>query len=119
MSLEGGISLGFDSNILKKKVNKIPAYLTPVIYSQSEKLKILRDLADKVLATYTRHATNHQADKGSHLEHWVTAFSIHVAHLAPLMKDVAFSEECEWRIICQPKYRTQVKFTPRPAVLSP
>jgi hypothetical protein len=38
------------------------------------------------------------------------------------MKDVAFSEEREWRIIHQiyePAHRTQVKFTCKPAFLSP
>jgi Protein of unknown function (DUF2971) len=116
---DGGISLGFDLPLLKKGVNKFRAYITPVIYCLDEQKTILRDLLNASISLFLTHTIKHKDDQDSYLEHWVTAFSIHIALLAPLMKDVAFSEEREWRIVYMPPYRTQVKFIPRPVVLSP
>jgi Protein of unknown function (DUF2971) len=116
---EGGISLGFHAPLLTKNANKFRAYIVPVIYNSEEKRETLTNLLANATQLYTTHVKNHEDDEDVHLKQWVAAFSIHIAYLAPLMKDAAFAEEQEWRIIYRPEYRTQVKFIPRPAVLSP
>jgi Protein of unknown function (DUF2971) len=117
---EGGFSLGFASAALRKSVAPIKAYLAPVMYTKTTQESLVHELLEWSLEEYERNAPAHLAcDTMNHLENWTNALFARAAFIWPLMKDEAFEEELEWRIVYSATRRAEVKFIPKPNALSP
>ena len=92
-----GYSIGFSREALKRVCIKEQFSLDPVIYNHSEKNKIINDLIENVLNNYAHPNGNIPTE--DQIEHAINKLLPEFARIAPRLKDPAFSEENEWRLI--------------------
>src|SRR6266446_9879838 len=90
------------------------------MYTKTAQESVVHELLEWSLEEYDRNApARSSTDILTHLQNWTNALFARAAFIAPLMKDEAFKEEQEWRIVYPPARRAKVKFIPKPNVLSP
>ena len=95
---EGGVSVGFDSAKLRKFASDSPGIvaLVEVTYESEKHYSQLYDLAKRWTKMYLKSL---ERDDRSRLHVEATLFAQSFAWLAASMKNSAFSEEKEWRLI--------------------
>jgi hypothetical protein len=118
---EGGFSIGFDGQGLSAQVLKTAiGFIAPAIYDQDEQAKMIRAVLDWVLDEYPRVARRHAAaEQDEHRSAWTHMMLWMVAAVAPMMKNSAFFEEEEWRLIHLTHSQASVRFLPKPTGLVP
>jgi len=117
---EGGFSIGFDAAKLDQKILKLNGILSPVNYDLSAQSKLVRELLLWGLSEYQRIITSVPSDqRNEHRRDWAHMFLWRAAAAAPTIKNPAFVEEQEWRLIHMPPFKRDVRFVPRQTGLSP
>jgi hypothetical protein len=119
---EGGFSIGFDGHALAAQVIQDGSlgFIAPVIYDRGEQAKMIQALLAWVLEEYPRLAMRHVGSKQdehrsacTHMMLWM------LASVAPMMKNPAFDEEQEWRLIHLTHSQASVRFLPKLTGLVP
>jgi hypothetical protein len=101
-----GYSIGFDCSRLVDLAKEQGFYFGKCRYKEQEDIietlidKALKDLREYSGDLTRRQTINTEPDP-------LRDFHINVLTIAPLLKDLAFSEENEWRLISRPKLITQ------------
>lgn len=117
---EGGYSIGFDRVKLGQGMLRLNGLLAPVIYDASQQASLVRKLLHWSLSEYASIAATIPADdRDEHRRDWAHIFLWRAASTAPLIKNPAFVEEQEWRLIFLPVWKEQVRFVPRLTGLAP
>lgn len=91
-----GYSVGFDpEKLLRYAGIQSPFYLAPCEYNNTNQLKIIANILDDVKAVFKKNV-----NKGTDaLSVTMTHFFLWFLAIAPTIKDAAFEEEKEWRLI--------------------
>jgi hypothetical protein len=117
---EGGFSIGFDAIQLDQRIIKFNGMLSPVNYDLSDQAKLVDDLLQWGLSEYQKLAINVPLDqRDEHRKHWAHMFLWRAGAAAPIIKNPAFIEEREWRLIQMPLFKEDIRFVPRATGLSP
>jgi Protein of unknown function (DUF2971) len=117
---QGGYSIGFDYAKLGQGMLALTGVLAPVIYELSQQSKLVHDILQWALDEYQRVATTIPANhRDEHRRDWAHMFLWRAAAAAPIIKNPAFVEEQEWRLIFMPRSKEQVRFLPRSTGLAP
>ena len=117
---QGGYSIGFDYTKLGQGMQALTGLLAPVIYDPSQQSKLVRDILQWALDEYQRITTTIPVnDREVHRRDWAHMFLWRAAAAAPIIKNPAFLEEQEWRLIFMPRSKEQVRFLPRSTGLAP
>jgi Protein of unknown function (DUF2971) len=117
---EGGFSIGFDPMKLDQRILKLNGMLSPVNYDLSEQSNLVRELLRWGLSEYQRVAPSVPVDqRDKHRRDWAHMFLWRAAAAAPIIKNPAFAEEGEWRLIHLPLFKEDIRFIPRQTGLSP
>jgi len=104
-----GFAIGFTQNVLQAAVEKQQFDLAPCIYDPAKQLEIVRGLVEEVLDEYVSKDPGIEGwkpdDEGAEM-FWETGGNLlnYLYRYAPMLKDQAFSEEREWRIISPPVF---------------
>jgi hypothetical protein len=117
---EGGFSIGFDSDKLDLANSKLGGFLSPAIYDRDQQAALVRQFLSWALLEYPKLAASLplEAQEG-HRKAWAHMLLWRVAVAAPIIKNPAFAEEEEWRLIHLPKWKENIRFLPRPTGLVP
>lgn len=99
-SRTSGFAIGFPGDFLAAAVGKHQWYLAPCIYDPAEQRKLVRSLVEEVLDEEVSQKAGHEADELYSLPGG--NFGAYFNRYAPILKDRAFAEEREWRIISRP-----------------
>jgi hypothetical protein len=103
-----GYSIGFDSTSLVDRAKKQGFYFGKCRYLEKEQEDIIETLIDEALKDLKENSGD-----STRRETLITEpdplrdFRMNVLTIAPLLKDLAFQEENEWRLISRPKLITQ------------
>jgi Protein of unknown function (DUF2971) len=117
---EGGYSIGFDGVKLSQSMLKLNGILAPVLYDPSQQSKLVHDLLQWALSEYQKLATTIPiSDRDDHRRDWAHMLLWRIGAAAPMIKNPAFVEEQEWRLIFMPSLKEQVRFVPRSTGLAP
>jgi hypothetical protein len=117
---EGGYSIGFSTEFLMKALARHGAILAPALYDRDEQAKLTRSVLEWALDEYPKIAEKQDAEtKAAHLENWAHHLLWFAGGLAPIMKNPAFEEENEWRVIYLLKTKREAQFIPKPKGLVP
>lgn len=103
-----GYSIGFDCSNLVDLAKKQGFYFGKCLYTEDEQEVIINTLIDETLEELRSFSGNLTRRETLITEpDPLRDFRINVLTIAPLLKDHAFSEEKEWRLISIPKLITQ------------
>jgi hypothetical protein len=117
---EGGYSIGFDANQLDQRILKLNGILSPVNYDPSEQAKLVRDLLAWALSEYQKLAEALPLDqRDEHRKSWAHMLLWRATAAAPIVKNPAFVEEQEWRLIQMPLLKEDIRFVSRQTGLAP
>jgi hypothetical protein len=117
---EGGFALGFDPIKLDQRILKLNGILSPVNYDLSEQSNLVRELLRWGLSEYQRLVPGVPVDqRDEHRKDWAHMFLWRAAAAAPIIKNPAFAEESEWRLIHLPSFKEDIRFIPRQTGLAP
>lgn len=122
-----GYSLGFDSLNLTSIANDNDFELSRCIYDKAEQLKTISDAIDIILNKYNflfeqldMSVADTNIYSGRRLKTIAEEINDRLIHIFPLMKDVSFKEEMEWRLISrEPKSSDSLCFRPGNSTLIP
>ena len=109
---EGGFSIGFDGHALAAQVIKDGRdFIAPAIYDRDEQEKLITAFLAWVLDEYPRRACRYAgAAQDEHRSTWTHTMIWMLSSVAPMMKNPAFFEEEEWRLIHLARSKTSVRF---------
>jgi hypothetical protein len=111
---EGGYSIGFDTQKLIPALTRHAAILTPALYDRAEQAKLIRALLEWALDKYPKVAEKQDSTTAkAHLENWAHHLLWFGSGLAPIMKNPAFEEENEWRLIYLLRANREIQFVPK------
>jgi Protein of unknown function (DUF2971) len=117
---EGGFSIGFDVSMLDAQATRQNCILSPAIYDRDEQAMLIRDFLAWVLNEYPRVASRHAGgEQDEHRSAWTHVILWMAAAVAPMMKNPAFAEEEEWRLIHLLQSKASVRFFPKLTGLVP
>lgn len=117
---EGGFSIGFDPTALFYKANSLPSYLTPAIYDREQQATLVNEIVTWALNEYSRLAVKYPKEKrDEHRQDWGHVLLWLASAVAPIMKNPAFTEEREWRLIYLLQSKNEIQFLPRTTGLVP
>jgi Protein of unknown function (DUF2971) len=116
---EGGFSIGFDASKLDAQAAKQQCFTSPAIYDRDEQTQLVREFLAWVLEEYPRAASKHATEQAEHREAWTHVMLWRLSAIAPIMKNPAFFEEEEWRLIHLPESIATIRFLPKPTKLVP
>lgn len=116
---EGGFCIGFDTAKIDSKANEQFFFLSPAIYDRDQQAKWVREFLDWALIEYVRVADKHRAEEDEHRRSWAHMLLWRATSAAPIMKNPAFAEEEEWRLIHILQSKWDVRFLPKPVGLVP
>jgi hypothetical protein len=98
---EGGVAIGLSPRRLITTDTSNFAYLVPVSYDPQDQRSLVAEIATFALRFFCEGLKQRP---GANRETWafafLTAFRDSVLYLAPILKDPAFFQEEEWRLIC-------------------
>jgi DUF2971 family protein len=104
-----GFALGFSHELLQVAVEKKRFFLAQCIYDPATQLDIVRALVEEVLDEHLSKGSGIEdweefGDEESAEIFWKTGGNLldYLYRYAPMLKDQAFEEEREWRIISRP-----------------
>jgi hypothetical protein len=116
---EGGISIGFDTLEVSKRIGKYGAILVPVVYSHTEQQKIVRFVLSWAAARISDRVNEIEDTKRAE---FVTAWSGYLSDklevIALTFKSPAFKAESEWRIIYPMRKIGEISVKPKKGHLS-
>jgi len=116
---EGGFAIGFDGKELAAGASGLPALVAPVIYDREAQEALVRQLLEWALTEYRAISQNYPPSQQQlHLEQWQRALFLVAGQLASLVKDPAFAEEREWRIIYRATRPNEISFLAKQTMLS-
>jgi hypothetical protein len=117
---EGGFSIGFDAAKIDAKCRDLFFFISPAIYDSDEQVKLVRDFLSWALDEYVRVAAQHpETDRDKHRRAWAHTMLWRLTAAAPIMKNPAFGEEQEWRLIHMLQTKWDVRFLTKPSGLVP
>jgi hypothetical protein len=116
---EGGFCIGFDTASIDQKSSEQFFFLSPAIYDRDEQAKWVHDFLHWALLEYVRVAQRHQSELDEHRRAWAHMLLWRATAAAPIMKNPAFAEEQEWRLIHVLQSKWDVRFLPKPVGLTP
>ncbi len=117
---EGGFCIGFDATKIDAKSGELYFFLSPAIYDRDEQATFVRDFLDWALEEYLRVAARHPgSEQDPHRSAWMYMLFWRLTAAAPIMKNPAFTEEQEWRLIHILQSKLDVRFLPKPIGLVP
>jgi DUF2971 family protein len=94
-----GYSIGFDTTYLKSFADRYGYILAPCLYNRAEQVTFLSALIDDTLAEnladYEKNGEPDALRIGGNLRYYLNRYAL-------IMKDPAFAEEQEWRLISRP-----------------
>ncbi len=93
----GGYSVGFNEYALRPFIELQGFQLENCIYAQDEQFERVKNMIDNTLDEFS-----YELDPGHKDPLYYESgneFLDRLAQIAPLLKDISFAEECEWRII--------------------
>ena len=105
---DGGYCVRFPTTQLRDMCADQNFQLVKCVYKDEYKLRIIDELLDYIIGDYRTHRAGLEngtipPHPGSKYDNGaVMNFAIQVAQWAPIMKDVSFEIEDEWRLISQP-----------------
>jgi len=106
---EGAFSIGFDGHALAAQVGR--DFIAPVIYKRDEQEKLITAFLAWVLDEYPRRACRYAgAAQDEHRSTWTQTMIWMLSAVAPMMKNPAFFEEKEWRLIHLARSKASVRF---------
>lgn len=110
-----GFAIGFSQNVLQVAVEKQKFFLAPCIYDPATQLDIVRALVEEVLDEYLSKdpgIEGWEPDKEIAEAFWETGGNLlaYLYRFAPMLKDRAFAEEREWRIISNPVFAQHLDY---------
>jgi DUF2971 family protein len=110
-----GFAIGFSQNVLQVAVEKQKLFLAPCIYDPATQVDIVRALVEEVLDEYLSKDSGIEGwepDKESAELFWETGGNLlnYFYRYAPMLKDRAFAEEREWRIISNPVFAQHLDY---------
>jgi hypothetical protein len=102
-----GFAIGFSHKVLQVAVEKQAFFLAQCIYDPATQLEIVSALVEEVLDEHLSKRSGIEGlelDKESAEMFWETGGNLldYLYRYAPMLKDQAFKEEKEWRIISLP-----------------
>lgn len=109
-----GFSIGFHSKFLSDRAAQERFNLAPCVYEMEDQVTLVRRLVAKVLSEILEHDYIQETDEN--FFHWRHGgnLGVYLHRVAPALKDKAFREEKEWRIISRPLMSTGERFGYRP-----
>jgi hypothetical protein len=117
---EGGFCIGFDPAKLDQRASALYCFTSPVIYDREGQAKLVQDFLSWALAEYPRAASRHPAtEQEEHRRAWTHMMLWRLTAAAPVLKNPAFAEEQEWRLIHLLQAKWDVRFLPKPIGLVP
>lgn len=93
-----GVAIGFSGSFIKSVVDVQKCYFAPCLYEESDQLALIEALVEKVVKQ------NIEIKKTGEYEDFPLGGSLcaYMHRYAPILKDISFKEEKEWRIILGP-----------------
>lgn len=117
---EGGYSIGFKTQALLPTLAKHVAILAPTLYGRDDQVALVRSALEWALSEYSNLVQKKDVTiRQAHLENWAHHWLWFTSGLAPILKNHAFEEESEWRIIYLLRAKREVTFVPKPKGLVP
>jgi hypothetical protein len=117
---EGGFSIGFDSLSLFSQANLPNSVLFAAIYDRDEQAELIGDFLLWAMEEYPRVASSEQGgEQERHRKAWTHWMLWLLTAVAPAMKNPAFAEENEWRLIYLATSQERMQFLPRATGLVP
>lgn len=94
-------------------------YLAPVTYKDEEKHKIINMILDFICDQYPKDEADAKPDDQEiYMSNWLSWYASYASMITPVMKNKAFEQEREWRLIMMPIYRP-IKYRSRRTMLTP
>jgi Protein of unknown function (DUF2971) len=117
-----GFSLGFESSALANIAKTYPGIFAPCVYTQGDQRDLIKELISITSVTDSKKmkqtfSNNRKLYKGSPF--FGKYFISSIFRIASLIKDPAFAEEREWRLVLGPKSYTDAFFRIGPSTLIP
>ena len=107
---EGGVAIGLSPPDLRQTDASNFGYLVPVSYDAEDQQGLVAKIADMALHFFREGLKLRPgADRKAWACAFLTAFKDHIVYLAPILKDPAFFQEEEWRLICTLDLQTRRK----------
>lgn len=95
-------------------------YLIPVIYDVDQKTRLFNMILDFIIKQYPAdEAEINPGDKAEFIRNWLRHYLSLASFIAPAVKNFAFAQEREWRLIVMPRNVQYVKFRNRGSLLTP
>jgi hypothetical protein len=117
---EGGFAVSFDAEKLDKRILTLNGMLSPVNYDLAEQSNLVRELLLWGLSEYEKLAPNISPEhRDEHRRDWAHMFLWRATAAAPIIKNPAFEEEGEWRLIHLPNWKEDIRFIAKETGLSP
>jgi hypothetical protein len=111
---EGGFSIGFDASLLQTAGVPKMCLLAPAVYDRQIQDLLVRQLLAWALNEYPRTVSKYGVgDRDEHRRNWAHVLLWELTAVAPMMKNPAFVEEKEWRLIHRSASQASVRFAPR------
>lgn len=102
----GGYSIGFGAQDLRKVAATQGAFLAPCVYDINLHEKLVADALKPLLEQISSELPSAEEDLSSFGERFVNLLLDQVIFIAPLIKHSSFREENEWRITWMPRRRS-------------
>ena len=97
---EGGIAIGLSSLHFKTDASNF-TYLAPVSYNVEKQQWLTAKIAAEALHFFREGLKRRpEADRKAWADAFLAAFVGQIIHFAPILKDPAFFQEEEWRLVC-------------------
>lgn len=94
-----GFCIGFDSESLLDLVRKQNLYLAPCIYNQSDQSKLIKRLMIEYLTDIKEIKTTINPEEMKEImSNMLWEIAVRIWKIAPMIKDISFINEREWRI---------------------
>src|SRR4029077_10194075 len=117
---EGGFCIRCVGTKIDACSSELCFFLSPAFYDRTEQATFVRDLLGWALQEYLRVAARHPgSDQDEHRRAWTYMLFWRLTAAAPIMKNPAFAEEQEWRLIHILQTKWDVRFLPKPIGLVP
>jgi hypothetical protein len=102
------------------QVRPIKVFFSPAIYDRDEQANFIREFLAWALVEYLQAASNHpETEQDEHRHAWGHMLLWRLTAAAPIMKNPAFAEEQEWRLIHILQSKWDVRFLPKNSGLVP
>ena len=95
---ENGFAIGVDAHALLSSIKRDGFYLGPVNYDERTHSHVVDQIAAATITFYLRGLALPGRTRAGWMQSFLTAWAVHIGHIAPVIKNPAFKDEEEWRI---------------------